>query len=86
MGGRIRRHRAAHLDGILDRQLGGQHVGRAADAPQAGVGATVTACRKATWSLPRSASRARRHATYVISIKDPVYLTEPLVRSRNFVA
>jgi hypothetical protein len=38
--------------------------------------------------LVTTTERFTRHGdmlTYVISIKDPVYLTEPLVRSRNFI-
>ena len=38
--------------------------------------------------LVTTTERFTRHGdilTYVIYIKDPVYLTEPLVRSRNFV-
>ena len=78
--------RAAHLDGILDRPLRRRHADRRDHAPQAGVGPPQRHADERPGDDDRVLRPQRRHVmTHIVVLIDPVYLTEPLVKSQEFV-
>ena len=76
---------SGNLDGLLDRQVGGRHPGGHDDPHQAGVDSPQRCAQQRPVDDNRALHPPRQHSHAHGAVNDPVNLTEPLLRSEEFV-
>ena len=76
---------AAHTwEGFSTGQLRRRHAHGDDDAHQAGMGAPQRPARKRPATLSEHFIRHGNNLTHISIVTDPVYLTEPLIKTQNF--
>ena len=79
--------RAAQLAGLLDRRVGRRHAQGDDHSPERGLAAPQRrAAERQGHARSSTSSGTASYLTLVTIVKDPVYLTEPFVRTSNWVA
>ena len=77
--------RSPHLDGIFHRQMGGRRSHRHDDAYQDRLGTAQWRSDERPGDHDRTLHSPWRLLTHVMILHDPAYLTEPLIKSEDFM-